>query len=455
MLSKNTMTEVIESKDEIIERQANEILVLNEQLEAVKIELKQAKKEIKDLNYQINNLTSCIIDGPKNVKIKDSHEFIQMELERNELFQQLEEFKNNNKIENSELFIKLKKERDTYKNDYNELNLRIQELEKNNINENIKNGVKDNINIDDKIKLSVDEALSKQSQELNEDFDKRFNLYKEEQNIKFNDLNDNYIKLQNKMDKQSIPTPSNSNETKKEKNKNNKNNNNIEENLICSKCKKENKFLYNIGLYKGFCRSCKNNDLLNILIKNTIFFDKLDDKQKGYRTINNFVETLYYKLLYNNNIYTDAIKDGIDITNWKILIDYIKKYKEIDTIKIKNKILRSRSLILLFNEDKYKDIQDIIKGINFSFKTLYSLDEDQWLDYKIYLEQLLDNKLNEKNKNNDDITSIDNSNIKNVLKCKYDFCNNYKNCKCNIKICDNCDEEFITNKKYITECGDC
>jgi hypothetical protein len=103
----------------------------------------------------------------------------------------------------------------------------------------------------------------------------------------------------------------------------------------------------------------------------------------------------------------DAEKDGIDTTNWNILIDYIKKYKEIDISKIKNKLIRSKSLMILFNENKYKDIQDIIKGINFSSKILYTLDENQWLDYKIYLEKLLDNKLKEKiDKNKSTINDI-------------------------------------------------
>jgi hypothetical protein len=52
------------------------------------------------------------------------------------------------------------------------------------------------------------------SNELNEEFNKKFNLYKEEQNIKFEKLKNDYISLK---DKTCLPSPSSSTENKKEK----------------------------------------------------------------------------------------------------------------------------------------------------------------------------------------------------------------------------------------------
>lgn len=34
----------------------------------------------------------------------------------------------------------------------------------------------------------------------------------------------------------------------------------------------------------------------------------------------------------------------------------------------------------------------------------------------------------------------------NILRCENEYCNKY---------CDNCRDKFISDNKYITECGDC
>lgn len=65
--------------------------------------------------------------------------------------------------------------------------------------------------------------------------------------------------------------------------------------------------------------------------------------------------------------------------------------------------------------------------------------------------QILDNKF-------DSFYASDKSYIKNKnnsLNCKYNYCNNGNSCKCLLKRCENCDDEFITDKSYIIECGYC
>ena len=107
----------------------------------------------------------------------------------------------------------------------------------------------------------------------------------------------------------------------------------------------------------------------------------------------------------------------------------------------------------------YDNYINSLKIINFSISFITNLSEEDW---NAWIE-LLDKIINENNlkDNNEDISSEDktsNNNTnsdKNILKCKYGFCNNYKKCKCTIKICDNCEDEFITDKFHIVECGDC
>jgi hypothetical protein len=429
-----TQMDMLYQKLENMEKDYKE---LYEEKQGIYKKLKEQREVNKDLQIQVDELKAIIEKNEtqnKKIDLNDSKEFKDIIEDRNKYkekhdewnrtftvlgfkgFDDLNNFISNNKnnnsynIEDDDKFISLKMEKTNMQKQIDELNNRLSNLSNNNIEENI----------------NVDRFLEKQKKELFSQFDE----YKKDQEIKYNTLNNDYIKLKKEISKKDfLPTPSSS--TK---------NIDIDKILICSKCKKENKFLYSIGIYKGFCRNCKNIDLLELLIKDTIFYDKLDKTQKGYRTINNFTETLYYKILYNNNIYLDAEKDGIDTTNWNILIDYIKKYKEIDISKIKNKLIRSKSLMFLFNENKYKDIQDIIKGINFSSKILYTLDENQWLDYKIYLEKLLDNKLKEKMvKNKSTINDIVNkkNNRENTSNSEENEDDNFIKClKCNSYIPD-------------------
>lgn len=398
-----TQMDMLYQKLENMEKDYKE---LYEEKKGIYKKLKEQREINKDLQIQVDELKAIIEKNEsqnKKIDLNDSKEFKDVIEDRNK-----------------------------YKEKYDEWNRTFTVLgfkgfdDLNNFISNNKNNNSYNIEDDDKfISLKMEKT----------NMQKQIDEYKKDQEIKYNTINNDYINLKKEISKKDfLPTPSSSTENKKEKNID------IDKILICSKCKKENKFLYSIGIYKGFCRNCKNIDLLELLIKDTIFYDKLDKTQKGYRTINNFTETLYYKILYNNNIYLDAEKDGIDTTNWNILIDYIKRYKEIDISKIKNKLIRSKSLMFLFNENKYKDIQDIIKGINFSSKILYTLDENQWLDYKIYLEKILDNKLKEKMDKNkstiDDIVNIKN-NSENISDNEEDEDDNFIKClKCNSYIPD-------------------
>ena len=169
--------------------------------------------------------------------------------------------------------------------------------------------------------------------------------------------------------------------------------------------------------------------------------------------------------MYNNNIYENAEKDGIDTTNWNILIDYVKKYKEdYNVYKIKNKIVRSRSLILLFNDNKYKDIeiQEKLKKINFSFKTLYNLEQHHWEEYRMFIENKLNKYIEDRNKK---LEKISENNIKNklIFPCKNESCIDYvdmenvfcDDCKKDLKPCKNCKEMFWTDDDHIKYCDDC
>lgn len=409
---------------------------LNEQIQKLEdkvsnLEMKYKEIEIEKDKYKIK--TKNFVNKLKELDIIEEDRFIDF----------IEKFKNNingNKINepidiiNSNEYINLQKDNIEMKAQIDDLNIKLYSFSS---NKNIDDKIND-FSIEDKINQAI--SIFKEEQDL-----------KHKEEIKF--YKNNIQELEEKMNaRNSIPTPSSS--TEKEEKTNNKD---IDEKLICSKCNKENVFLYSVGIYKGFCRNCKNIDLLELLKKDTIFFDKLDESQKGYRTINNFTETLYYKLLYNNNIYLDAEKDGIDTTNWNILINYIKKYKQIDTSKIKNKLMRSRSLILLFNDNKFKDIQYIIKGINFSSKILYNLNENQWLDYRTFIENILNSKL-EKLNNKNNINSKDL-----IYPCINDICEETVNiegfycniCNKDLKPCKHCKNQFWTDDSDIVNCDDC
>ncbi len=85
---------------------------------------------------------------------------------------------------------------------------------------------------------------------------------------------------------------------------------------------------------------------------------------------------------------------------------------------------------------------------------------------KTDFKDLSDIILNEKQypfKNSENI-SVDNiKHVEEITKCINEKCNNYyegysdycDTCNLNTKTCENCGDEFITDKDFITECGDC
>lgn len=121
----------------------------------------------------------------------------------------------------------------------------------------------------------------------------------------------------------------------------------------------------------------------------------------------------------------------------KELIDYIKINKLLEEKQyniIKFKIQRAHSIMLLYKDEKYKNIINYIKRINFKINDIGKLLPEQWKQFRLFIENDLNEQLN--------IYNIKNKNINNVTI----FGEEKRNCvKCLIPItknqhdlCDKC-----------------
>lgn len=551
--------DLLHNKLEDKENDYNNLLLQNNTLKNIVTDLEKqlndSKSQIKDLQYQLQNLTSCIISPPVKLNIVDTPEYIQLELERNELAVEVEELKGKqdemekimdslgindnfgglldflkllyeNKDEFME-FLNIKKNKIVHekkindpilldvkssseyislKNDYDNLNNRIKELEK--------NGHDENIDIDSKIK----EVLDKQEKIFYEKVEKINNAHVEE--IK-------NIKLQYENAKQSMPSPSSSSETKKGNKKNKKsentgsmqsqiiklpenlfevlyyryvNNNNYipryfiennkkylkccnqeyknkeidKENITCIKCFKTYKLFYknDINDYKLdkfilnehfinneseilkriTCCNCGYIDKKEIKIcfkckkmENALIHEfKLPNKNEaGYEANLLVAQETFTKVLYTSNVYNKAIKSGVDPSNFKEIVNYIKENKMVEEQQIniiKNKIYRCYSIESLYNDEKYIPIQGYIQRINFSIKAVSKLDQKQWIEFRNNLIYKLDKELKNNNINN---IKIDENKFKKecCIKCDTELKGNeLENCSNCIKLCifDDC-----------------
>lgn len=458
-ISKMAMLEVIESDKDIIERLTKELFEAKELI-------KQKDDEISFLHQQVQQLSCCIMNEPSD----------------------------NNKLENYEIFIKLKKDRDKYRNDFEKINLRVQELEKKKFNEDIFS--EDKTFIGDKIQVAVDEALNKQKEEI--------------KTLKIN--NKNLLKHNNELlanISSNIPTPSNSDDIK---------NNNIiklPENIlevIYYRYSNNNKYIHRYFIENGkkYLKCCnqeyKNNEIdkVNITCKRCfityiLINDKFDKKILPEHIISNEKELLnkikcnncdyiskkeilkcntcnkiekgqnflksykvftapsnenigyntkilaasetFVKLEYLHNLYYTAQKDGIDTSNMKELIEYIKLNKLLEEKQyniIKFKIQRAHSIMLLYKDEKYKPILEYIKRINFKVKEIGSLLPEQWNQFRIFIEKDLNEELekNNINYNNNEKIVIEeydnkrnkNNNKENKSKWFDNLCN-FKDCR--------------------------
>lgn len=154
-----------------------------------------------------------------------------------------------------------------------------------------------------------------------------------------------------------------------------------------------------------------------------------------------------YRKILEEIEFNDKICDDIkydDITKW---INENEK-SNFKSTYFKNKYERCKYLL-----NKYKDNLIILKKIKFSLSYIANMSDPKFTDWLNILNNKINNEDSSDSDNSDD--SIKTMKDESVKNCKYNSCNNYNNCKCKIKKCDNCDDKFITDNKYIIECGDC
>lgn len=258
MTNKKTMKEVLHTDKDIIENLTRENYELKEMINVLEKNSKDPEEFIKNIySYDIlihNPLYKSLCDTNEElIKInkqlqtkvneleisnkKISQEMEKLTIKQNYMDKFLEKHgfndpddlvlfinKHSNpiKIENDPLYIELKNSNEVLTSTITGLNETIVKLNDKISNlENINND-KNNNNMNESIfESKIKEELDKQKV----NFDNSFNLYKKEQEEKYNILNDNFIKLQNKKVINELPpTPSSSSDKKEKITKDNKNN---------------------------------------------------------------------------------------------------------------------------------------------------------------------------------------------------------------------------------------
>lgn len=178
------------------------------------------------------------------------------------------------------------------------------------------------------------------------------------------------------------------------------------------------------------------NALINI-------FELPDINSIGYEAKLLLANETYNKIMYISEIYNKAEKDGIDTNDFDELIDYIKKNKITEEKQIniiRKKLIRCKFILNLYNNEKYKHIQDFIQRIHFSTKAVAKLDNNQWHYFKDNLIHKLNNELN--NFNNENVIIEKNDNKNNIIDI-----DDMKKDKC-IKCSKLCQVEDCQNKKH-------
>lgn len=214
--------------------------------------------------------------------------------------------------------------------------------------------------------------------------------------------------------------------------------------IKCNLCSSINKKQIDI------CFNCKKeqNAVINV-------FNIPSKKDIGYNTKTLISEETYYKLKYLFEIVKSAEKDGVDTSNWKILIDYIKENKLVEEKQsniIRNKFIRTKSIYLLYNDSKYDKIENYIKRLNFSIKGISKLNDIQWNKFRVELEKKLNSELEKNNKLNELNFSCKNDICEEEVSIENNYC---KSCEADLKKCKNCNEEFWTDDLDINHCDDC
>lgn len=457
MTNKKTMIEVLELEKDTIERLTNEVILL--------------RKENAELKNTIQNITSNII-YPDEPNYKELYQ--ELIIKYNELL----ENKNNNK-DNSSIIPDI-----SLNNEIDELNSKIDSFS------NDKNLNIDNNKLDKSIlKKKINEAFptpSSSTENINKisPIPEHINLYEIIYNryyYKYNyvtrdregkhylnccdainkdiEFNKNIYITCKKCYRSHKRIENDKLETIVYKEHMINNEKDILADITCINCNKFFKYLYSNNKNK-ICKSCniKNNKKIINDNFNAYFYEEVKDDVKGKNVINKFIKKCYNDITFQEELWQAGTNEGLNMGNTNVLVDYVRKYdKNIDSKentkkKIQMKIIRCHALMVLFNDEKYKYIQNKIHNICFNIKNMALIDEDKFNEFRNYIKNKLDNYLENLNKNEESLFPCKNQSCSDYVSIEGIFCDD---CRKDLKPCKNCNDLFWTDEKYVKYCEDC
>lgn len=201
----------------------------------------------------------------------------------------------------------------------------------------------------------------------------------------------------------------------------------------------------------------KNPDDNKNKLYNSIFiFDTIEDDWQKFMSCFTYKDIL--KMVKLDKFINDDNK--VNKEEYKEVYEWMNIY-ETDEKKLKINYNIRRKL----NRCKiiYNKYQNKLKYIKFNINNLSYMKNDEFNEFL----DILDEKIKQRKIPNCDFEDLSdiilNENIEDNIKCINNNCNNYYEgynyycevCNYNTKKCENCNDEFITDKSYITECGDC
>ena len=155
--------------------------------------------------------------------------------------------------------------------------------------------------------------------------------------------------------------------------------------------------IYCSNIYKKeieLCNGCKYVDGCKPIVT------ELPKDDVGIRTIETFASETYVQLHFYDEIYKTARDEKINVYEMKPLVEFIKNnklMKEKQPNIIIKKILRSRYILDIYDEDKYKNLQDVIKRIYINLDYIPKLDDYQFNHFKDLLINMLNDEMEKKN----------------------------------------------------------
>lgn len=475
-IPERVMIEVIESDKQVIVRLTNEVVELKELLKVKDAEISDLKKQVQELLVWKNKHKCIIINeemkknnkNDKKYNIEENHEYIKLKqinfdlqsklegltsnIEDNVLFKQLKVqnalLSENNKTLNDNLY-KLNQDFESFKNSQglptpsNSDDMKNKKNNKN--NKNNKKGV--NVSLPENIydvvyyryvnNNRLPSYFTRNGKAFLNCCGKGWDYKELTKNgvtclkcYKTYKLNDN-----NKLINEILESHIISDEKE------------ILKKLKCNKCD----LIYKKEI--NLCTKCNKIEKGNNFLKTYKTFTKPDENDLGYNCKILAASETYIKLKYLHSLYYTAQKDGVDTSNMKELIDYIKSNKLLEEKQyniIKFKIQRAHSIMLLYKDEKYKPILDYIKRINFKVKELGCLMPDHWSQFRIFIEKDLNEELNKYLENSnitDTIKNVDTLNSINNESIKINFEKFTNEC------CIKCDT--ILNDDELGNCSKC